>query len=112
MTHPTDTTHAGRPSAVLVTADRFLAAQVGELHPGVTAAPADARYTGVPDTDGVLLLSDPTGTRALYLGVDLDDARIWSRAVQVGAHHVVLLPDGRHWLWEQLTDHLGDPTAG
>ena len=122
MTHPTnhhdsttdDGTDATGPRAVLFTADRFLAAQVSELHPAVTAAPAamDARFDGLPESDGVLLLDGDGPTRALYIGVDLDDARIWSRAVGVGATHVVVLPDGRSWLWGHLAAHLGTPTTG
>ena len=119
MTHPTDTTtNTGDaptgPTAVLFTADRFLAAEVDELHPGVTAVPAadDAHLTGLPDSDGILRLTDHTGTRAFYMASDLDDAQVWSRAVEFGAGHVVLLPDGAEWLWERLTAHLGVPTTG
>jgi hypothetical protein len=101
------------PTAVLFTADRFLAAHLAEVHPGVTATPAtaDPRLHGVPDPDGVLRLTGPTGTRTFYVGVDLDDARVWSRAVDAGATHVVVLPDGIPWLRRELTTHLGAPAT-
>jgi len=51
----------------------------------------------LPRRDGVVLL-----------GSDLDDAGIWQRGVEVGAEHVVLLPDGEQWLVDRLAD-LDDP---
>ena len=42
--------------------------------------------------------------RVVVLGQDLDDATIWQRAVQVGAEHVVFLPDGERWLVDALAD--------
>ena len=47
----------------------------------------------LPRRDGVVLLGD-----------DLDDAGIWQLAVDVGAEHVVLLPDADGWLTGRLTD--------
>ncbi len=38
------------------------------------------------------------------LGQDLDDPTIWQRVVQVGAEHVVFLPDGERWLVDALAD--------
>ena len=43
-------------------------------------------------------------TKVVVLGRDLDDAGIWQRAVEVGAEHVVFLPDGEPWLIEAFAD--------
>ena len=48
---------------------------------------------GLARRDGVVLL-----------GVDLDDAGIWQRAVELGAEHVVFLPDAEDWLVNRLAD--------
>lgn len=48
---------------------------------------------GMPRRDGVVLI-----------GLDLDDAGVWQRAVEIGAEHVVFLPEGEHWLTDQLAD--------
>jgi secretion/DNA translocation related CpaE-like protein len=43
-------------------------------------------------------------SRVVVLGRDLDDASIWQRAVEVGAEHVVFLPDAETWLVEAFAD--------
>jgi len=40
----------------------------------------------------------------VVLGRDLDDAGIWQRAVQLGAEHVVFLPDAERWLADRFAD--------
>lgn len=47
----------------------------------------------LPRRDGVVLV-----------GLDLDDAGVWQRAVEVGAEHVVFLPDAEHWLTDRIAD--------
>ena len=47
----------------------------------------------LPRRDGVVLL-----------GEDLDDADVWVRAVEVGAEHVVFLPDAETWLVTRLAE--------
>lgn len=42
--------------------------------------------------------------KVVVLGGDLDDGSIWQRAVQVGAEHVVFLPDAEPWLVEAFGD--------
>lgn len=46
------------------------------------------------------------GRRAgiLLLGLDLDDVGIWIRAVQLGAEHVLFLPDAQSWLLDRIAD--------
>ncbi|MGB8652256.1 MAG: septum site-determining protein Ssd [Mycobacteriales bacterium] len=48
-------------------------------------------------------------TRVVVLGTDLDDGGIWQRAVEVGAEHVVFLPDAETWLVEALADAVEGP---
>ena len=47
----------------------------------------------LPRRDGVVLL-----------GRDLDDAGAWERGVELGAEHVVFLPDAEGWLVSRLAD--------
>jgi secretion/DNA translocation related CpaE-like protein len=46
----------------------------------------------------------PRRAEVVLLGRDLDDAGIWQRAVEVGAEHVVFLPDAEPWLTERFAD--------
>lgn len=46
----------------------------------------------------------PRRPGVVLLGHDLDDAGIWQLAVEVGAEHVALLPDGEERLVELLAD--------
>ncbi len=50
----------------------------------------------------------PRRDDVVLLGSDLDDAGIWQRAVEVGAAHVVFLPDAEPWLTERLADAAED----
>jgi secretion/DNA translocation related CpaE-like protein len=62
-----------------------------------------------PDaTDGCARLGLPRRGDVVVVGVDLDDATIWQRAVGVGAEHVALLPDAERW----LTDRFADAVEG
>ncbi len=49
----------------------------------------------------------------VLLGDDMDDAGIWQRAVEVGASHVVFLPDAERWLTDRFADAVdgGGPGA-
>jgi secretion/DNA translocation related CpaE-like protein len=46
----------------------------------------------------------PRRAEVLLLGRDLDDAGIWQRAVEIGAEHVVFLPDAERWLIERFVE--------
>lgn len=48
----------------------------------------------------------PRRPGVVLLGADLDDAGTWQRAVEVGAEHVVFLPDGEDWLVEMLAESV------
>jgi secretion/DNA translocation related CpaE-like protein len=81
------TARAAWPSAPLVL--------VGDdLAPSVAAA-------RLPRRGGVVLV-----------GRDLDDAGVWRRAVDVGAEHVVLLPDGESWLVDRFAEAAEGGTRG
>ncbi|MBP0455105.1 septum formation initiator [Kitasatospora sp. RG8] len=46
----------------------------------------------------------PRRTGVLLLGLDLDDPGVWVRAVQLGAEHVLFLPDAEAWLLDRIAD--------
>lgn len=48
--------------------------------------------------EAVATASLPRRQGVIVVGDDLDDAEVWRRALQVGASHVVFLPDAEHWL--------------
>ncbi|MEV5507636.1 septum site-determining protein Ssd [Streptomyces orinoci] len=52
-----------------------------------------ARMGGAVHREGVVLV-----------GSDPDDPGIWQRAVEIGARHVVVLPDGESWLVDRIAD--------
>jgi secretion/DNA translocation related CpaE-like protein len=55
----------------------------------------------------------PRRDNVVLLGDDLDDAGIWQLAVEVGAAHVVFLPDAQAWLGEMLAEAVEpSSTAG
>ncbi|MFG1805784.1 septum site-determining protein Ssd [Streptomyces sp. NPDC049040] len=40
----------------------------------------------------------------LLIGRDLDDSEVWRRALDIGADHVLLLPDAENWLVDRIAD--------
>ncbi|MEV7193941.1 septum site-determining protein Ssd [Streptomyces sp. NPDC093510] len=40
----------------------------------------------------------------VLVGRDQDDPEVWRRAVEIGADHVLLLPDGEQWLVDRIAD--------
>lgn len=44
------------------------------------------------------------GRGVVLVGRDQDDPGVWKRAVQIGADHVLLLPDGEQWLVDRIAD--------
>jgi secretion/DNA translocation related CpaE-like protein len=53
---------------------------------------------------GCARLRLPRRPDVVLLGRDLDDGGIWQRAVEIGAEHVVFLPDAERWLTERFAD--------
>lgn len=54
--------------------------------------------------DGCARLRLPRRAGVVLLGQDLDDGSVWEQAVQIGAEHVVFLPDAEPWLVERFAD--------
>ncbi len=82
-----------------------------DVDPHVVRDPAAARRTWL--TASVVVVADdiaaslavaglPRRPGVLLIGSDLDDASVWRRAVQLGAEHVVFLPDAESWLVNRL----------
>ncbi|NEA87549.1 septum site-determining protein Ssd [Streptomyces sp. SID14436] len=40
----------------------------------------------------------------VLVGRDQDDSGVWRRAVEIGADHVLMLPDGEQWLVDRIAD--------
>lgn len=58
-----------------------------------------------PDTAGGCARSQlPRRSDVVLIGADLDDAGIWHTAVEIGAEHVVFLPDAEAWLVDAFAD--------
>ncbi|HVU72202.1 MAG TPA: septum site-determining protein Ssd, partial [Mycobacteriales bacterium] len=107
-------------AALLITDDTALATEITEIA---------ARGGGHVDVARSLLFAGPQWVRAatvlvdaraegpapsrranvVLVGHDLDDATVWDRAVQLGAEHVVFLPDAADWLADLLAGPLPDP---
>ena len=51
----------------------------------------------------------PRRPQVVLVGRDLDDAGVWQRAVEVGAEHVVFLPDAEPWLATALAEAVEGP---
>lgn len=109
--------------SLLVTADpdaldellRLAATAGTELDVAADAASARRSWATAPvvvvaadAVDGCARARLPRRADVVLLGRDLDDAGIWQRAVQVGAEHVVFLPDAERW----LTDRFADAAEG
>ncbi|MEU9445535.1 septum site-determining protein Ssd [Streptomyces sp. NPDC048304] len=55
--------------------------------------------------DAVRRIGGATRRRGVVLvGRDQDDPGVWQRAVEIGADHVLMLPDGEQWLVDRIAD--------
>ncbi|WP_457032016.1 septum site-determining protein Ssd [Kitasatospora sp. P5_F3] len=109
-----------RPAArgpLIVTEDETLAEHLLRL---CAAAGTDPQLlSGAPPPRGLwesaplVLVGDDQSERCagltrragvLLLGLDLDDCDVWVRAVQLGAEHVIFLPDAQAWLLDRIAD--------
>lgn len=121
-------THEGQPAAggrpgrpLIVTEDEDLLDDLLRL---CAAAGAKAEvHHGVPEPRGsweaapLVLVGDDAARRVrgaarrrgvVLVGRDQDDSGVWKRAVEIGADHVLMLPDGEQW----LVDRIADVTEG
>jgi secretion/DNA translocation related CpaE-like protein len=90
-----------------------LAAATGvelDVRPDLAAARSRWREAPLVVVDDACVTTE-SGARTLPVreGVvlvtrDLDDAAVWRHGVEVGAEHVVVLPDAEPWLVEQLSE--------
>lgn len=109
--------HAPRPLAVTADPDVLddllrLAATAGvELDVAPDAATARRSWAaapfvvvGVDALRSCLRAGLPRRSGVALLGTDLDDAGVWQRAVELGAEHVVFLPDAETWLVDRFAD--------
>ncbi|WP_031092055.1 MULTISPECIES: septum site-determining protein Ssd [unclassified Streptomyces] len=105
----------GRP--LIVTEDAVLLDDLLRLCAAAGATPEV--HHGVPESGGgwaaapLVLVGDDAAHRMLgaarrtgvvLVGRDQDDPGVWKRAVQIGADHVLMLPDGEPWLVDRIAD--------
>ncbi|MGW5094110.1 septum site-determining protein Ssd [Streptomyces nodosus] len=78
-----------------------------EVHPGVPA------HRGSWEAAPLVLVGDDAVRRVrgavrrrgvVLVGRDQDDPGVWRRGVEIGADHVLLLPDGEQWLVDRIAD--------
>ncbi len=93
-----------------VGADLEVAADAGSARRSWAGAPLVV--VGRDQLEGALRQRLPRRSGVVLLGDDLDDAGVWQLAVELGAEHVVFLPDGAAWLAEAFADAAeGGPAA-
>lgn len=105
----------GRP--LIVTEDVELLDDLLRLCAAAGATPEV--HHGVPERKGswekapLVLVGDDASRRVratarrrgvVLVGRDQDDPDVWKRAVQIGADHVLMLPDGEQWLVDRIAD--------
>ncbi|MFI1728650.1 septum site-determining protein Ssd [Streptomyces acidicola] len=105
----------GRP--LIVTEDAELLDDLLRLCAAAGARPEV--HHGVPEGRGrweaapLVLVGDDAARRVrgaarrrgvVLVGRDQDDSGVWRRAVEIGADHVLMLPDGEQWLVDRIAD--------
>nr|WP_043728346.1 septum site-determining protein Ssd [Streptomyces zinciresistens] len=118
VTHDPPAPASGRPGKpLIVTEDADLlddllrlcaaAGATPEVHHGVPAS------RGSWETAPLVLVGDDAARRVrgavrrrdvVLVGRDQDDSGVWRRAVEIGADHVLMLPDGEQWLVDRIAD--------
>ncbi|MCW5252249.1 septum site-determining protein Ssd [Streptomyces sp. SHP 1-2] len=75
--------------------------------------PSGADGSGGWDAAPLVLVGDDAAPRVrgaarrrgvVLVGRDPDDPGVWRRAVEIGADHVLVLPDGEQWLVDRIAD--------
>lgn len=107
----------GRAGPLIVTEDVDLLDDLLRLCAAAGARP-EVRH-GVPEHRGgwdaapLVLVGDDAVDRVrgavrrrgvVLVGRDQDDSGVWQRAVEIGADHVLVLPDGERWLVDRIAD--------
>jgi len=118
-TREADPLSAGTQRPLLVTADEELLddllrlasaasvsldvrSEVGSARSAWPAAPMVLVGSDLASQVGIAAM--PRREDVVLVAADLDDAGVWQRAVEMGAQHVVFLPDGESWLVDRLAD--------
>ncbi|GAA2448826.1 septum formation initiator [Streptomyces glaucus] len=119
--HPPPTAGGRRSGPLIVTEDAGLLDDLLRLCAAAGATPEV--HHGVPEGRGgweaapLVLVGDDAARRVrgaarrrgvVLVGRDQDDPGVWRRAVEIGADHVLMLPDGEQW----LVDRIADVTEG
>ncbi|MEU6535851.1 septum site-determining protein Ssd [Streptomyces sp. NPDC047000] len=108
----------GKPGGpLIVTEDPVLLDDLLRLCAAAGATPEV--HHGVPERRGgwedppLVLVGDDAARRVrsaarrrgvVLVGRDQDDPGVWQRAIEIGADHVLLLPDGEQWLIDRIAD--------
>ncbi|MEU4655813.1 septum site-determining protein Ssd [Streptomyces sp. NPDC023723] len=118
VTHDPPPAAAGRQSGpLIVTEDPDLlddllrlcaaAGATPEVHPSVPERRGGweaAPLVLVGDDAAHRLRGAPRRRQVVLVGRDQDDPGVWRRAVEIGADHVLMLPDGEQWLVDRIAD--------
>ncbi|WP_199825148.1 septum site-determining protein Ssd [Streptomyces maremycinicus] len=118
VTHdPPPTTGGGPDKPLIVTEDAMLLDDLLRLCAAAGATPEV--HHSVPERRGswesapLVLVGDDAARRVrgaarrrgvVLVGRDQDDPGVWQRAVEIGADHVLMLPDGEQWLVDRIAD--------
>ncbi|MFE0810696.1 septum site-determining protein Ssd [Streptomyces sp. NPDC058848] len=77
------------------------------------SGPSGARWPGGWEAAPLVLVGDDAARRVrgavrrrgvVLVSRDQDDPGVWQRAVEIGADHVLVLPDGEQWLVDRIAD--------
>lgn len=71
-------------------------------HPAWSAAPMV--LVGADLAPDIATAAPRRRSDVVLVSADLDDHRVWQYAMEVGAEHVALLPDGESWLVQRLAE--------
>ncbi|MEU6173902.1 septum site-determining protein Ssd [Streptantibioticus parmotrematis] len=110
--------HERRPGApLIVTEDEELLDDLLRLCAAAGAEPevsfGPPPYPGTWQAAPLVLVGDDCSAAVrraqrrpgvLLIGRDLDDQDVWRRAVDIGADHVLFLPDAERWLVDRIAD--------
>jgi secretion/DNA translocation related CpaE-like protein len=75
-----------------------------------TWARAPLILVGADQAHGCMRADLPRRGGVVLVGLDLDDAEVWERAMRIGADRVIFLPDAEVWLVDALAD-AADPAG-
>ncbi|MFG3247540.1 septum site-determining protein Ssd [Streptomyces sp. NPDC048187] len=81
--------------------------------PATSPASSASAWPAGWETAPLVLVGDDAARRVrgavrrrgvVLVGRDQDDPGVWQRAVEIGADHVLMLPDGEQWLVDRIAD--------